>query len=1537
MSDTTSTSISIGTAVSLDGLQEGISSIEANIAAMEGRLNSRISGLGNAVGKMSEDAEAQIGRISDAGGSLGDVFNIAARAAASIGVAFTAQSLVSQIMNVRGEFQKLEVAFNTMLGSEEKANELMKQLIQTAATTPFDLNAVANGAKQLLAYGEDVKNVNEDLIRLGNIAAGLSIPLNDIVYLYGTTMTQGRLYTQDLNQFTGRGIPMIGELANVMGVAEEKVRGLVEEGKIGFPEVQEAIRNMTNEGGMFYNLMQEQSKTISGQIANIEDAISVMLNEIGQQSEGVINGALGVVSSLVENYQQVGRVLLALVATYGVYRTACMIVTAALALQKAGIASLTVAESIHYGLLVLLKKAQALLNATMLANPYVLVATLVAGLVAVMWSMHDSTTAADAAQKDMNDTMQRAKEKQEEYNRETENAINKAKDEAASTDDRRAAMNMLIQRYPSIIKKYIDEEGHLKNIAKLKREIAELDGKKTTANLKKEADNNQSRLDFLKKLRSDYGEHVNSGYLKNKGLDGAAKWLLSLSEQARKAMGKTFSPTMQELIDFYGKKTDLSRTAANRNVTENRIKAFQESISKMTSDQLDALIKELGRAESRVNGHKSAYVNSVKDYLTRNDIENLMTTAEGVKNARANTTHDYDYWEKIYKEAESQKKALDISQRGSREWNRLEEKAREAKAKMDSYNSARSDNRGKSSEGRDESEEKDKREAEARKERQQRLGKELVQIEQETQQAEIDAMDEGTAKKLAVIELDYNRQKNKLEQQKADWIRENQKAGLTTEGDGLTKEQSNALKAANEQNENRYNKLKERARKEEADMQQEAMNNYYIQYGTMQEKILALTKQYVQKRENAKTEGERLTLQKEMDNELKRIKLEDFKKSLDWDTVFGNLGMQSLSSLYATLDKLRSKFGEMKDSMSVSDIKDVQEAMAKLENEIASRNPFTALSKSFKDISKYKNELVSALNDYAAAQKEVTAAQKEYNAAVEARRLLDAQVDQGTLTQNSEEYKKALEAVGSAEDKLVKAREKSNNAEKSAINARNNITVSYKNFASQLGKVGGVIKDIGGKAKNLAAIFSDNVAGSIEKSIDFMTEMMDAAANVIDAIGDTGKNVANAMSQTAQATGTAVRGTATATAASISTVEKASVILAVISAALQVATAIANLFNDDEAKQKEIERLQERIDQLQWELDNAESMRMQKRTGDAVERLRAIYAEAYGEIERLHEREINSGNRIQGIILRNIVANKAYSESVKRIADYYADLDYTADKALGEERYENAREQIENLAEQQVLLMRQVDEENSRKKTDSGTVADLENRIRENAEKMASVINEMMEDIIGSTAEDLASNLGDAFFEAFKNGEDAAKAWGDKVNEIVADILKKMMIQQFLEKPIGKLFNKYKEKWFGKDGTQFSIDAVKNSLGDFSNELNGLVSKMQEAFGELPDDLKDMLTGDAEREGTSKGIATASQDSVDENNARLTTIQGHTYSINQGVTELNRTGNAMLIKLTAIEGNTARTNDKLDTMNVNIRNIRGYVDDIQAKGIRLRS
>ena len=242
------------------------------------------------------------------------------------GVAFLsidmAKRLASEMVSVYGTFQQLEIKFTSMLQSGEKAQKLMGELVNFAATTPFDLKGVSQSATQLVAYGTAADDVIDRLTRLGNIAAGLSQPIGDLVYLYGTSMTQGKLMTQDLNQFAGRGVPIFEELAKVIGVNKDEIRDLAEQGKIGFDKLEKVVENLTNKGGMFYNLMEEQAKAVAGKISNIGDNIDVMFNEMGQASDGFINTALDGTAFLIEHYKEVGTVLGSLVALYGIHKAA---------------------------------------------------------------------------------------------------------------------------------------------------------------------------------------------------------------------------------------------------------------------------------------------------------------------------------------------------------------------------------------------------------------------------------------------------------------------------------------------------------------------------------------------------------------------------------------------------------------------------------------------------------------------------------------------------------------------------------------------------------------------------------------------------------------------------------------------------------------------------------------------------------------------------------------------------------------------------------------------------------------------------------------------------------------------------------------------------------------------------------------------------------------------------------------------------------------------------------------------------------------
>src|SRR5690606_12392523 len=183
--------------------------------------------------------------------------------------------LINDIVTVRGEIEQLEVAFSTMLGSKTRADQLMKEVMQVATTTPYTLTEVADATKQLLAYGFAQEEIKQELLAVGNVASGVGATFQEVAYAYGTLKTQGGAYARDIRQFTTRGIPIVAELAKQFNVTETEINNMVSAGKIGFPEVQKAVQSMTGAGGMFFNLMEKQSDTVTGQIAKLQDQIQL--------------------------------------------------------------------------------------------------------------------------------------------------------------------------------------------------------------------------------------------------------------------------------------------------------------------------------------------------------------------------------------------------------------------------------------------------------------------------------------------------------------------------------------------------------------------------------------------------------------------------------------------------------------------------------------------------------------------------------------------------------------------------------------------------------------------------------------------------------------------------------------------------------------------------------------------------------------------------------------------------------------------------------------------------------------------------------------------------------------------------------------------------------------------------------------------------------------------------------------------------------------------------------------------------------------
>lgn len=368
-----------------------------------------IKGLQKDMEDVKKKIEGVGGSVEKEGSKMDGVFKKLAGATAAFFSAQAIAGFVNQVIRVRGEFQQLGIAFETMLGSKEKADQLMQEAITLAAKTPFTLSEVGAGAKSLLAYGFTAKEVIGELKTLGDVSAGLAIPLADLVYLYGTQKTQGTVMAKDMMQFAGRGVPIYEELTKVLKINTQEVRNMVTAGKVGFPEIQQAFKNMTSEGGMFSNMMEKTSLSVTGQMSNLTDKIQLMLNEIGKSNEGIIYGGLSGASSLVDHYKEIMDVLKVLTVAYGTYKTAVIL---AAVVQKL----MLFAENIR--LIALFRKelglataAQQAFNITSAANPYFLILAGITAVVAALVIYKARTKDAYVAGAEYNKSLVEEKEK----------------------------------------------------------------------------------------------------------------------------------------------------------------------------------------------------------------------------------------------------------------------------------------------------------------------------------------------------------------------------------------------------------------------------------------------------------------------------------------------------------------------------------------------------------------------------------------------------------------------------------------------------------------------------------------------------------------------------------------------------------------------------------------------------------------------------------------------------------------------------------------------------------------------------------------------------------------------------------------------------------------------------------------------------------------------------------------------------------------------------------------------------------------------
>lgn len=853
-----------------------------------------------------------------------------------IGGVTALKNFVTELVNVRGQFQQLEISFSTMLKSKEKADKLMSELVDIAAKTPFDLQGVASSAKQMIAYGSSAENVGNELVMLGNVAAGVGSQLSEIAYLYGTLRTQGRAYAVDIRQFAGRGIPIYEELAKVLGVTKDEVSGLVKEGKVGFKEVEQAFKNMTGESGIYYNLMQEQSKSLTGQLSNLGDAWDTMLNKIGKDTQGIASAGISGLKGLIENYETVGKILIGLIATYGTYKTALIVVR---------IAQDTLTARMELAILVTKAQmiAQKALNTVMKANPYVLVATVLAGLAATMWAFHDSTTASEKAQQKFNEEQKNFANQEEERKKKIEELIRVIQDETETEFSKIKAYEELQRYSPALSSAYTREQLAVLNLAEANKELNKERDKNSYENILK---NIQQWEEKIKSLNASLKNAGQGAPLIASQIESAKanlnKWKSALSEYNRlkKETEENSKPVEVKLMEARSNREQIIR---EYNIARQILQEEQEKIKNFPFATIPIDV------QIRFNNAQAA-------------LKGIDGTISGLESQREASEKTY---QQAYKEAkavyEAKLKAVEDAKKGTESaYKKAVEELEAAEKSYKSLGGVTGDTLAKQ-------ENNAKKDAERQKKEQQQVAEELLQLRRTNQQEEINLMEEGSEKKRRQIELDYQKEIDAYNKAKAKY----------GEIDEVKVMKSNA--------ESKRNKSFYEVDIESLQAEKDALNSYLQEYGTFQQRKYAIAQEYADKIAKAQTNAEKIRLGKERDSKLSGIESNALKANIDWVTVFGEFGGMFSNMIKPALEDARKymQTDEFKNS-DASSQQAIVDAVNQMEKSLGGAGGLD-FKKLGDNVQAYQNSVVSlnlAKEQEADALERLVTAQEEYENAL---------------------------------------------------------------------------------------------------------------------------------------------------------------------------------------------------------------------------------------------------------------------------------------------------------------------------------------------------------------------------------------------------------------------------------------------------------------------------------------------------------------------------------------------------------------------------
>lgn len=1533
------------------------------------------------------------------------------------GIADFAKSIVS----VRSEVQSLQISFETLLGSKDKATALFGEIRKFAANTPMMLKDLASGAQTMLAFNISAEKVMPMLHAIGDISMGDAQKFGSLTLAFSQMSATGKLMGQDLLQMINAGFNPLAEISAKTGKTIGELKEEMEKGKISVDMVTDAFLSATAEGGKFHGMLEKQSHGIAGAMSNLQGAVDDMFNDIGEASEGIIAGAISGATYIVKHYQEVGEALAVAAAMYGTYKAAVMatvaVETAAAGASAAKMAAIqaelaavgvltgesklsadadiaaavakgTLTEAEGLQILALKQEAAARVAALNLAAEQAAADLLAARAAhkeaearvfasAQVVANAQAELAAATAKGDMF-VINAAKQNLETAAAERDTAVKQAN--AAAEVERTAA-----KRASTTASAAQTAQTELETVNTQVNTIAQETNSKATTVL---AAAKAKLIGVIKKLWAALTSHPFA--LVAAAVIGAAyaiyKFITAESdaEAAQRKLHETIDEcnrsiaservqidTLFNRLRRAKKGTEEYKTAKEAIISQYGQYLQGLSVEVQSLQDVEAAYKaitaaalEAARARALEKATKDAgdtYAEKETDAYER--IEDALKDAYG-ETPRKGGGKAWEYWYGVIKEQLENGKTdkygfhdfekdsawiNDFKKRGGEygkiSWAIID--LEKAKKTLNATIAEAERHLGGGSAAKTASKPEEKKEK-SRTEYNANDWEKYKKQKEDEYKALTEA--ERTSAKGRKIKQEIAEADKKLKGWDTGTSGTRTGGGATNDAAQIARETAERTQRIKDSAE----AIKQAQREAELDIRQEEIN--LMQDGV--EKELAQIELNYQKLENANIQRQKEMLEKIRD--IKELEWENANpKAKKEGKTFDRSSIGDDYISQANIDNLRAA-GNEAEAKQLEDMLHQLQEYDRIAGQIRDKGNREVLEKMLADVLTYQQQREKIEKEYADKRANLYATDKDGN------KTLRNGVTQGNLDELQLQETKALEAVDEqfaqreetyqswcsqiasiTLDELTKvlqeaqtqldALEKSGNADPQQLavarakvaKAQEELNKRNANKNTNLSPGKRSVKEWEDLYKTLTEVekeFEDlgkTVGGTLGDIISICGSFATSTLTMINGIMTLAQWSTRATELAAQGASKAIQ-----------QVEKASVILTIISAALQIAMQIANLFNNDAQKQKEIEALQNRIDQLQWELDNADTLRWQREYGSAL----VIVNKALGEARTA----IAANSRGWGkLVAQTAKASKNASvmaDTVDRIAKAYANMSYTADKALGADKFSGAIDKLRNIAQQQVLINEQIELEASKKDKDADKIADWKQKIEELGQDALGIINEMVEDIIGDTSSGIAEELANAFFDAFEAGEDAAQAWGDKVNEIVADVLKRMMISKFLEEPLGKVFDKYKSKWF-KDGEFMGIDNVVKSMQSFGDDLNNVGTNWIAIWDALPDTLKETMKNASQsaREGASEGIAQASQDSVDELNGRATAIQSHTYSISENTKLLLNNTNSILQSVMHIESETDGMSARLARIETQTKTMGDTLDDIALRGIKLKN